>query len=137
MSSEVMQAFLDSLTDDQKAKLNQLNELSKPIINKEEAVSSSKPRVQVNEDFTVVRGENYSDKRKTQVKAKNNQWSDTGEDRDPNFDAAKFERMGKAIRNRERTKKQSVDCHVCGRSIELNSNLVYGEFIRCNRCTGK
>ena len=137
MSSEVMQAFLDSLTDDQKAKL--INELSKsiPIINKEEVVSSSKPRVQVNEDFTVVRGENYSDKRKTQVKAKKNQWSDIGEDRDPNFDAEKFERMGKAIRNRERTKKQSVDCHVCGRSIELNSNLVYGEFIRCNRCTGK
>lgn len=103
----------------------------------EEVVSSRSPRRRVNEDFTVTRNEDSLDQRKVPVRAKKNQWSDTGEDRDPDFDPVKFERMGKTARNRERMKKQTVDCHVCGRSFQVNPSLVYGEFIRCNRCTGR
>lgn len=104
---------------------------------REEVVSSRSPRRKVNEDFTVVRNEDSLDQRKAPVKAKKNQWMDTGEDRDPDFDPAKFERMGKVARNRQKTKKEDVECHVCGRTFQVNPSLVYGEFVRCNRCTGR
>lgn len=103
----------------------------------EETVSSRSPRRRVNEDFSVTRNEDVLDQRKIPVRAKKNQWSDTGEDRDPDFDPVKFERIGKVARNREKIKKHTVECHVCGRSFQVNPSLVYGEFIRCNRCTGR
>lgn len=108
-----------------------------PTLQSKEEVVSSKPRRKVNEDFTVVRDQSVLDKRKIPVKAKKNQWMDTGEDRDPDFDPVKFERMGKSARNREKVKKQTVECHVCGRDFQINPGLVYGEYVRCNRCTGK
>jgi len=114
--------------------------VSPPTRNKsiqEEVVSSKPSRRRVNEDFTVIRNEDSLDQRKVPVRAKKNQWSDTGEDRDPNFDPAKFERMGKVARNRQRAKKETVECHVCGRTFQVNPSLVYGEFVRCNRCTGR
>lgn len=118
-----------------KPRTTELPSLSKT--NQEEAVSS-KSRSIVTDDFKVIR-ENKSDfnQRKSQVRAKKNEWVDNGEDRDPDFNPEKFERMGRAARNRQRINKKSVECHVCGRSFQVNPNLIYGEFIRCNRCTGR
>lgn len=139
MSDDIVKTLLESLTDEQKAQLVQgllkSNENEEVPVLKEEAVSST-PRSNITEDFKVVSNDKL-EKRKTPVKARKNQWVDEGEDRDPNFDPQKFERMGKAARNRGKTKKKNVECHVCGRSFSVNPAYVYGENFRCNRCTGR
>tara|TARA_A100001515_G_scaffold3622_1_gene3647 strand:+ start:5437 stop:5856 length:420 start_codon:yes stop_codon:yes gene_type:complete len=139
MSDDIVKTLLESLTDEQKAQLVQgllkSNENEEVPVLKEEAVSS-KPRSNVTEDFKVVKNDKL-EKRKTPVKARKNQWVDEGEDRDPDFDPAKFERMGRASRNRGKVKKRTVECHVCGRDFQVNPALVHGEYFRCNRCTGR
>ncbi len=139
MSDDIVKTLLESLTDEQKAQLVQgllkSNENEEVPVLKEEAVSS-KPRSNVTEDFKVVKNDKL-EKRKTPVRAKKNQWVDEGEDRDPDFDPAKFERMGRASRNRGKVKKRTVECHVCGRDFQVNPALVHGEYFRCNRCTGR
>ena len=77
------------------------------------------------EDFRVVQNEQLEKEENSEV-SQENQWVDDGEDRDPNFDPAKFERMGKAARNRGKAKKRTIECHVCGRSFQVNPALVHG-----------
>lgn len=146
--------FVGSLSDEQKQKLMEgLMEASErpPVKVKtrdlpsrkskledqeQEETVSSKPRSNVTEDFRVVQNEQL-EKRKSPVRARKNQWVDEGEDRDPEFDPDKFERMGKTARNRSKTKKRTLECHICGRSFSVNPAYVYGENVRCNRCTGR
>lgn len=149
MSDELVKALLNTMTAEQKADLlnNLMGSLQaeasnvepepvKPEPKQEEAVSSQ-PQSNITEDFKVVQNSEQLDKRKSPVKAKKNQWVDDGEDRDPDFDPEKYERMGKAARNRGKAKKRTIECHVCGRSFQVNPSLVHGEYVRCNRCTGR
>src|SRR6056300_1091964 len=142
MSDDIVKALLNTMTDEQKAEL--LNSLagslkedvpSEPAPKQEETVSST-PRSNVTEDFRVVQSDKL-EKRKTPVRARKNQWVDNGEDRDPEFDPAKFERLGKAARDRSKARKKTIECHVCGKNFTLNPAYVYGENVRCNRCTGR
>ena len=66
------------------------------------------------------------------MKFRKNEWVDDGELRD--IDTPNFE---KTPRNRSKPNKQEVECHVCGKVFSINSNLVYGEYHRCNKCTGR
>lgn len=142
MSDDIVKALLNTMTDEQKAEL--LNSLAGSLKEdapaepepKQEETVSSKPRSNVTEDFRVVQNEQL-EKRKSPVRARKNQWVDEGEDRDPEFDPDKFERMGKTARNRSKTKKRTLECHICGRSFSVNPAYVYGENVRCNRCTGR
>lgn len=142
MSDELVKALLDTMTAEQKSEL--LSKLmdsltppsqEQPTEKTEETVSSTPPRRRVSEDFTVKRDENL-DNRKTPVRARKNDWVDDGEARDTNFDYAKFEKM-KTPRRRGKPKKRDVECHVCGRTFTMNEGLIYGEYVRCNRCTGR
>ena len=142
MSDDLVKTLLESLTDEQKAQLvqgllksNQNNEVPTLKIEIEETVSSTPPRRRVNEDFTVKRDDNL-DNRKTPVRARKSEWVDDGEARDSSFDYAKFEKM-KTPRRRGKPKKRDVECHVCGRTFTMNEGLIYGEYVRCNRCTGR
>lgn len=139
MSDDLIKALLESLSSEQKEQLikqvlnsNVKGEASPT--NEEEISEESQSKV--NQDFTVTRNNELS-RGKTPVKARRNNWVDEGEDRDPDFDPEKFERMGKSARSRGKVKKRHVECHVCGRGFHLNESLIYGEYIRCNRCTGK
>ena len=85
----------------------------------------------VNNDFTITRNTNQIN-RKTPVKFKKNEWKDIGDFRDietPNFE--------KTPRNRPRPNKEKVECHVCGRTFSINASLIYGDYHRCNKCTGR
>lgn len=142
MSDELVKALLDTMTAEQKSELlsKLMNSLTppsqeQPTEKTEETVSSTPPRRRVSEDFTVKRDENL-DNRKTPVRARKNDWVDDGEARDTNFDYAKFEKM-KTPRRRGKPKKRDVECHVCGRTFTMNEGLIYGEYVRCNRCTGR
>ena len=123
--SDVLNKILETLTEEQKKQL--ANDLLGSLTKEEEAVSQGS----VNEDFTVNRQEEPKN-RKTPVRFKKNQWTDEGEDKDLQTDYSKLERTP---RKRKAPNKKTVECHVCGKSFSMNSNLVYGEFQRCNRCT--
>jgi hypothetical protein len=139
-NDEVMKALINILTPEQKANL--IKSLSEGDQNiepkektrrqkKEEETVSSKSHVFVNEDFRVIKNENASN-RKTPVKFKENRWVDEGEFKDIHTPEGK-----RTPRNRQPQEKITLECHVCGKEFKQNSSLVYGEFHRCNRCTGR
>jgi DNA-directed RNA polymerase subunit RPC12/RpoP len=88
----------------------------------------------VNEDFTVSRNINESTRR-TPVKARKNQWVDTGEF---HVGEDEFESSRKrADRTRGKTNKVELECSVCGKTYMEHPSLIYGEYHRCNRCGGR
>lgn len=114
--------FLSSLSDEQKdALLKALS--SKPKDNKED----QEPRTK--HDFTVDNKKQPNSRRKEPVKARKNEWVDTGEFRD-----IETEYGERTPRNRKPHKKVDVECSVCGRSFKTDPKYVYGEYHRCNRC---
>lgn len=121
--------FIESLTDDQKDKLLEALMGKMP---QEELKPKNKPQATVNEDFTMKRADTSQTRRKEPVKARKNQWEDTGEFRDvstPDFQ--------KTPRRRDPPRKVDVECHVCGKSFKVDQRYIYGEYYRCNRCGGK
>ena len=141
MSDDVLSTVLGMLTKEQKEEL--VAKLITDVGNlqteeqKEEVINPvSSPR-KVNEDFTVTNSKSVLNTGKQAVKAKGNTWTDTGEKRDPDYDASKFEAMGRKARPTEsRIKKITKQCCVCNKSFEIAAGLVYGKFYRCDRCTG-
>ena len=135
MSDDIVKALLDSLTPEQKSQLVEglLNTNVKSDDRRAEAEPT--PRSKVKEDFTVSRSEEL-DQRKKVVKARKNSWSDVGEFRDEDVDYEKFEKT-RTPRRRGKPKKREVECHVCGKTFSMNESLIHGQFIRCNRCTGR
>ena len=141
MSDDIVKTLLESLTQEQKDELVQslLNSNVKsddPQTTRHDKEEKKKetPTTRVKEDFTVVN--NNLEQRKSVVKARKNNWVDEGEFRDDEVDYEKFEKM-KTPRRRGKPKKKQVECHVCGKTFAINESLIYGEFVRCNRCTGR
>jgi hypothetical protein len=137
-----MNDFVNMLNDDQKkALLKALTEDSPTLEQipenvKKESInhiqSSIRPTANVNDDFTINRQATTNNRRKEQVKGRKNNWVDNGEFRD--IETPQFE---KTPRRREASKKVDLECHVCGKSFKADPKFVYGEYHRCNRCTGK
>lgn len=117
--------ILSNLSDEQKEKLVSL--LQSSIQNDKNDESST-----VDEDFRVTKIDKTNNRRREPVRARENQWKDEGEFKDietPNYE--------KTPRRRQPPKKVNVECSVCGKSFKADSRFVYGEFHRCNRCTGR
>lgn len=118
--------ILSNLSDEQKEKLVEL--LQGSIQNDKKEESST-----VNEDFRVTKiDKSNNNRRREPVRARENQWKDEGEFKDietPNYE--------KTPRRRQPPKKVNVECSVCGKSFKADSRFVYGEYHRCNRCTGR
>lgn len=81
------------------------------------------------EDFTMHKNNSITNKKKEPVVAKENTWSDTGEDRN-----IVTPEITKTPRTRKPPAKKSVTCSACGKKETINASLVYGEFHRCGRC---
>ena len=135
MSDDIVKALLNSLTPEQKSQLIEglLNTNVKSDDKRVEAEPTHTSKVK--EDFTVNRNEEL-DQRKKVVKARKNSWSDVGEFREEDVDYEKFEKT-RTPRRRGKPKKREVECHVCGKMFSVNENMVFGEYMRCNRCTGR
>lgn len=122
--------FIESLTDEQKDKLLEALMSKSPT---EEIKKAGKPQTTVSEDFTMIkRDENRNQRRKEPVKARQNQWQDTGE-----FKEVSTPDFQRTPRRRDPPKKVDVECHVCGKSFKADQRYVYGDYYRCNRCGGK
>jgi hypothetical protein len=134
--------FLEGLSDKQLQSLNKLTE--EMIQEKSESLLASEPETtnlveqtngdanpSVAEDFRVVRIQEPNN-RKVPVKFKKNKWKDDGE-----FSDVETPQFEKTPRRRSKPNKRQVECHVCGKEFSINENLIYGEFHRCNRCTGR
>ena len=133
--NDILKNLLEALTPEQKQKLTDdlLSSQKEEASDTDSPKPPSQPRVK--EDFSVNR-EQEGKSGKSPVKFQKNQWTDQGEDKDTDFDYQKFEGM-KTPRKRGKPNKVMVECHVCGKGFHINQSLVYGEFTRCNRCTGR
>ena len=87
----------------------------------------------VNEDFTVERKVKTNDRRST-VRAGKNNWVDNGSEF-KEVDTPEFTRTPR--RKTAPPQKQEVECHVCGKVFKIDPRHTYGEFHRCNKCTGR
>ena len=136
-----MNDFINMLNDEQKQALlkaligNSPSISSVPEETKQESIkhiqSSTQP-VSVNDDFKTNRQDNSNIRRKEPVRARKNEWHDTGEFRD--IETPQFERTP---RKRQPHKKVEVECHVCGKTFKEDARCVHGDYYRCNRCTGR
>jgi DNA-directed RNA polymerase subunit RPC12/RpoP len=126
--------LLKNLTDEQKqALLEQLMaSLSEP---KQEEVAVEEPEETTDDknDFTMHKSNSKPKGRREPVKFKKNAWQDDGLE----FSDMETPKVKRTPRNRKKSQKVSVECHVCGKEFQVNSNLVYGEYHRCNRCGGR
>lgn len=128
--------FLSSLSEHQKQKLVEAlinNPSNKEIEENKEQKQLQSPSIVVGENFIVKKVDSTSNnRRKEPVRGRENKWKDEGEFKD--IETPSFE---KTPRRREPSKKIDLECHVCGKTFKQDSRYVYGEFPRCNRCTGK
>lgn len=123
-----MQDFVDTLNDEQKKALLEALSKNDKIDTSNVDTEVAKP-VTTNEDFVMNKNQNISGKRKEPVKAKQNQWVDTGE-----FKDITTPEIARTPRNRQSPKKVKTKCYVCGKGFEADSRFVFGEFHRCDRC---
>lgn len=135
MNDDLVKTILASLTEEQKRAIiadllktsTQVQTKTEP---KPEEAFSSKPRSVVNEDFTITKEEKGN--RKSAVRFHKNEWEDIGE-----FAEVKTPERKITPRNRKPPNKVTLECHVCGREFQQNASMVYGEYHRCNHCTGR
>ena len=138
-----MEDFLKSLSPEQKQKMIQML-MDDTLEESEFTVSSSsdddsdnhsdppenKVAARVNDDFTVSRKEQQNGRQA--VRARKNRWVDDGiEHMDIETPNVK-----RTARNRSKPGKKRVECHVCGKTFSINPALAFGEYHRCNKCTG-
>ena len=139
----MMEDFLKSLSPEQKQKMIQML-MDDTLEESEFTVSSSsdddsdnhsdppenKVAARVNDDFTVSRKEQQNGRHA--VRARKNRWVDDGiEHMDIETPNVK-----RTARNRSKPGKKRVECHVCGKTFSINPALAFGEYHRCNKCTG-
>jgi len=130
LNDEQKQALLKALVGNSPTVASVPEEVKKESIEK---IQSSTLPASVNEDFTMFKQDSNSNtRRKEAVRARKNEWKDTGEFKD--VETPQFERTP---RRRQPHKKVEVECHVCGKSFKEDPKFVHGEYYRCNRCTGK
>lgn len=128
-----MEDFVKTLNDEQKkALLKALNEKSITTQSVPEKVNEETKRAINNSFITESKPSFNNQKRREQVRARKNEWEDTGEFRD--IVTPEYERTP---RRRPTPQKSEVECHVCGKEFKVDQRFVFGEYYRCNRCAGK
>lgn len=122
LTPEQKQALLDALMDKDNVTLQDI-----PQETKAETAQS------IQNSFIVdSKRSSTNNKRREPVKARKNEWVDIGEDRH-----IETKYGSRTPRNRESHKKVDVECSICGRPFKADPKYIYGEYHRCNRCTGK
>lgn len=81
------------------------------------------------QDFTMNKQKESEKISKQPVRARENQWTDTGEDRH-----IETPQVAMTPRNRQPPKMKKVTCTKCGTTETVNESVLCGEFYRCSRC---
>ena len=89
----------------------------------------------VGEDFIIRNRQSDQTNRRSTVKAGKNQWKDEGEFK--HIETPLPDNFERTPRRKSPPKKQEVECHLCGKSFKQDARYSYGDFPRCNRCTGR
>ena len=123
---------ISDMTDEEK------NVLLKQLLSSTESTSTptngdSVEAAQVNDDFSVTRTKQKREDRKV-VAGKNTWTDDLSEHQDSLNETPDYKPVS---RRRKAPKKSRVECHVCGKSFNVDPRTVYGEFQRCNKCAGQ
>tara|TARA_B100001059_G_C17835119_1_gene587529 strand:- start:4453 stop:4860 length:408 start_codon:yes stop_codon:yes gene_type:complete len=126
LTPEQKQALLEQLT----SSLSEEKQQVAPS-DSEELVSSEPKEAENN--FTMHKDNTKPKGRREVVKFKKNTWQDDGLE----FSDTDTPKIKRTPRNRKKANIVDVECHVCGKEFQMNANLVYGEYQRCNRCGGK
>lgn len=130
LTAEQKAALIEALSDNNTTPEQPLNTHT-PSIDTSEAVNGSVEDVEVEENFNVVRKPTKFSKSKEPVRARENTWTDTGEDRHIETPKSHI-----TPRTRKAPSKKTVKCHACGKTEKVNAGLVFGEYYRCDRCIG-
>ena len=139
MNPEDIAKFIESLNVEQKEAFEKVfktigNSMGVEI--KQEEVEVEEPNQTTEndkDDFTMHKNNAKPKGRREVVKFKKNTWQDDGTE----FTDMETPKVKRTPRNRKKANIVDVECHVCGKTFKMNSNLVYGEYQRCNRCGGK
>lgn len=126
-----MHEFIQTLTEEQRsALLKALTEDDfKPEV--ESRWQHEEPISEAVDGSFAMRKKSDEKPRRGAVQAQKNTWKDEGEHKDIITPQSKL-----TPRNRKPPKIKKVKCHICSKSFEINPAYVYGEFYRCDRCTG-
>lgn len=141
-----MDDFMRSLSDQQKAMfLAALQDSGTPPESNDEDetkwTTTMPPHIREEFEGTTVSTSDFtmkskngikSQKRREKVTARKNTWSDTGENKD-----VQTPDISMTPRTRPPAKMVDMNCHVCGKTFTINSSLVFGQFYRCDRCSGR
>lgn len=131
--------FIATLSDEQKQALMQslmqpAQEEQKPKRKPRTKTSKPAEKTKTKEDFITTSIKTKG--AKEPVKFKRNEWYDTGENEKPEEELRTPKYTPKA-RDREKSKKVEVECHVCGKTFYEDPRYIYGEFLRCSRCASR
>lgn len=125
LSEEQKQALLKALSGgDFKPEVSEDTEDSARWLH-EEPVSKA-----VDGDFSMKKN---IKPRRSIVQAGKNTWVDEGDCRGKEVETPDIKPIP---RTRKPPTKKDVSCHVCGKKFQVNPSLIFGEFYRCDRCTG-
>jgi len=126
LTAEQKQALLEQL-------MSSLSETKQEVAPSEPEEPAPSETQKAENDFTMHKNNSKPKGRREPVKFKKNAWQDDGLE----FSDVDTPKIKRTPRNRKKANLVEVECHVCGKEFKMNSNLVYGEYHRCNRCGGK
>jgi len=130
-----MKKLLSSLSEEQRINLTKLLQADLGEEPKELPAEPSRVQPSVGEDFIIRNRQSDQNKRRSTVKAGKNQWKDEGEFK--HIETPLPDNFERTPRRKSPPKKQEVECHLCGKSFKQDARYSYGDFPRCNRCTGR
>jgi hypothetical protein len=136
MSKNKAKKFLSSLNDEDREQF--MKDMKEELLGDDEQEAQSKPdgiAPSVDGDFVVKNRSLNQNRRRSKVKAGKNQWADNGEFKDVGTPLP--EDFEKTPRRKAAPKKTSVECHMCGKTFKQDSRYSYGDYPRCNKCTGR
>jgi len=125
-----MEKLLSSLSKEQRIDLTKLLQTD---LGEEPEELPAKPLV--GEDFIMKNRQSNQTKRRSKVKAGKNQWKDDGEFK--HIETPLPDDFERTPRRKSVSKKKEVECHICGKLFKQDSRYSYGDYPRCNRCTGR
>jgi formylmethanofuran dehydrogenase subunit E len=133
-----MDDFVQTLTEEQKAALikalggnTEEEPISEVVDGPQEEQAPPPDMNQKFNEFVMNKEKELEKSSKRPVRAKENAWVDTGEDRH-----IETPETSRTPRNRQPPKMKRVICSKCSSMEMVNESILCGEFYRCSRCVG-